>query len=132
MLPPVVSLPREQRLLLRMFSRLDAPRRASLQAFAEFLCQQQEQEEQRSAPSGAVEIQAPGDIPRPEEESVVAAMRRLTRTFPMIDRDALLDRATSLMTAHMLQGQPAAQVIDELEALFNEQYQIYLNQSHHP
>ncbi len=132
MLPQVVSLPREQRLLLRMFSRLDAPRRASLQAFAEFLYQQQEQEEQGDEAVVASEIQAPEDIPRPDEESVVAAMRRLSRTFPMINHDALLDRATSLMTAHMLQGQPAAQVIDELEALFDEHYQIYLNQFPHP
>jgi len=131
LLSPAVSLPKEQRLLLRMFSRLDAPRRASLQAFAEFLCQQQEQEEQGTAASAAPEPRTPVDIPRPEEESVVAAMRRLSKTFPMIDRDALLDRAASLMTAHMLQGQPAAQVIDELEALFAEQYQNYLNRSPH-
>ncbi len=131
MLSPAVSLPKEQRLLLRLFSRLDVSRRASLQAFAEFLCQQQEQEEQGNASSLASEIQAPEDIPRPEEESVVAAMRRLTGTFPMINRDALLDRATSLMTSHMLQGQPAAQIIDELEALFEEHYQIYLNRFPH-
>ncbi|HIE32782.1 MAG TPA: Crp/Fnr family transcriptional regulator [Thermodesulfobacteriaceae bacterium] len=131
MLSPAVSLPREQRLLLRLFSRLDAPHRASLHAFAEFLCQQQEQEEQGNASSVAPEIQVPEDIPRPEEESVVAAMRRLTATFPMVNRDALLDRATALMTSHMLQGQPVAQVIDELEVLFDEHYQIYLDRFPH-
>ncbi len=131
MLSPALNLPREQRQLLRLFTRLDDPRRASLQAFAEFLCQQQEEEAQDSE-RAAPEPQIPQDIPRPDEESVVAAMRRLTRTFPMINRDALLDRATSLMTAHMLQGQPAAQVIDELEALFEEHYQIYLDQHSQP
>ncbi|WP_456407364.1 hypothetical protein [Thiolapillus sp.] len=124
MLSPVSSLPREQRQLLRLYSRLDASRRATLHSFAEFLCQQQDDEKQQDA--AVAEQQAPVDIPRPEEESVVAAMRRLTKTFPMIDRDALLDKATSLMTSHMLQGQPAAQVIDELEALFEEHYHIYL------
>lgn len=126
MLSPALNLPREQRQLLRLFSRLDDPRRASLRAFAEFLCQQQDAEAldgERADPQPPV----PEDIPRPDEESVVAAMRRLTRTFPMINRDALLDRATSLMAAHMLQGQPATQVIDKLEALFEEHYKIYLD-----
>ncbi|WP_457667992.1 hypothetical protein [Thiolapillus sp.] len=128
MLSPVVSLPREQRRLLRLYSRLDDQRRASLEAFAEFLLQQQEQTGPALEAESAVP-RKPEDIPRPQEESVVAAMRRLTKTFPMIDRDALLDRATSLMTAHMLQGQPADQVIDELEVLFQEHYEIYLQKN---
>lgn len=128
MLSPAVSLPKEQRRLLRLYSGLDGKRRESLLAFAEFLWQQQEQESAQ-APAEASGPSLPEDIPRPQEESVVAAMRRLTKTFPMIDRDALLDRATSLMTAHMLQGQPAAEVIDELEVLFQEHYEIYLQKN---
>lgn len=112
--------------MLRLFSRLDTSRQASLRAFAGFLYEQQSSEEQRD--TAVSPTQVPADILRPDEESVVAAMRRLTRTFPMIDRDALLDKATSLMTSHMLQGKPAAQVIDELDALFREHYQRYLNQ----
>jgi len=131
LLSPAVSLPKEQRRWLRLFSRLDKQRRANLLAFAEFLYQQQEQQDWPDA-SVPPQIQDPLDIPRPEQESVVAAMRRLTKTFPMIDRDALLDRATSLMTSHMLQGQSAEQVIDELESLFDEHYQRYLNQHSQP
>ena len=129
MLSPALSLPKGQRRLLRLYAGLDEQRRASLQAFAEFLWQQQEQEGSSSQSNEVREPLRPEDIPRPKEESVVAAMRRLTRTFPMIDRDALLDRATSLMTAHMLQGRPAEEVIDELEALFQAQYEIYLQNS---
>ena len=129
MLSPVVSLPKEQRQLLRLYSRLDEQGRASLRAFAGFLLQQQEQDAADSRETVSREPKQPEDIPRPREESVVAAMRRLTKTFPMIDRDALLDRATSLMTAHMLQGQPAAEVIDELEALFQAHYEIYLKKN---
>lgn len=114
--------------MLRLYSGLDGQRRDSLLAFAQFLWQQQEQEGAQ-APADASGPSLPEDIPRPQEESVVAAMRRLTKTFPMIDRDALLDRATSLMTAHMLQGQPAAEVIDELEVLFREHYEIYLQKN---
>lgn len=118
----IPNLPKEPRRLLRLYNVLDDGRRASLLAFAEFLAQQQEDDKPRE-PS---EAQSPRELPRPEEESVVAAMRRLTETYPMIERDALLDQATSLMMAHMLQGQPAAEVIDELEALFDKHYQIYL------
>jgi hypothetical protein len=120
--PTPLNLPKEQRRLLRLYGVLDDGRKASLLAFAEFLAQQQE----GSNPREPSEAQSPRELPRPEEETVVAAMRRLTETYPMIERDALLDRATSLMMAHMLQGRPAAEVIDELEALFDEHYQIYL------
>jgi len=122
--PTPLNLPREQRRLLRLYGALDDGRKASLLAFAEFLAQQQENA--AGEPAEPVEIQTPRDLPRPEDESVVAAMRRLTETYPMIERDALLDRATSLMMAHMLQGQPASEVIDELESLFDEHYQRYL------
>jgi len=128
LLSPVVNLPKDQRRLLRLYAGLNEQRRASLQAFAEFLSQQQEQNDPGSQ-SASQETLQPEDIPRPQEESVVAAMRRLTKTFPMIDRDALLDKATSLMTAHMLQGQPAPEVIDELEVLFHEHYEIYLKKN---
>jgi len=125
--PTPLNLPKSQRRLLRLYSGLDEGRKDSLLAFAEFLAQQQENAETPDA-SATVEAQSPLDIPRPEEESVVAAMRRLTQTYPMIERDALLDRASSLMMAHMLQGRPAADVIDELETLFSQHYQHYLQQ----
>ncbi|WP_456374306.1 hypothetical protein [Thiolapillus sp.] len=126
--PNPLNLPKPQRRLLRLYSRLNDERKGSLLAFAEFLAQQQEggNDTDAAASSRQAEIQSPRDIPRPDEESVVAAMRRLTETYPMIERDALLDRATSLMMAHMLQGQPAVEVIDELEELFDQHYQLYL------
>jgi hypothetical protein len=123
--PTPLNLPKPQRRLLRLFTGLDDGRKASLLAFAEFLAQQQADTD-TPASSGVVETQSPLEIPRPDEETVVAAMRRLTETYPMIERDALLDRATSLMMAHMLQGQPADGVIDELEELFHQHYQLYL------
>ncbi|BAO45334.1 conserved hypothetical protein [Thiolapillus brandeum] len=124
--PTPLNLPKPQRRLLRLYSGLDDGRKSTLLAFAEFLAQQQEEDAAMPGVSEPEQAQPPGDIPRPEEETVVAAMRRLTETYPMIERDALLDRATSLMMAHMLQGQPAVEVIDELEALFSQHYQVYL------
>ena len=61
-------------------------------------------------------------IPRPEKESVVGAMKRLRKTYPMIDPDRLLDEASGLMSAHLLGGRPAADVIDDLEALFERHF----------
>jgi hypothetical protein len=70
-----------------------------------------------------VEGQFPRDIPRPHSETVVAAMRRLSQTFHMLDTSALLHEASDLMTAHLMQGRPAAEVIDELEAVFRRHYE---------
>lgn len=65
----------------------------------------------------------PTPQPRPERESVIAAIRRLTLTYPMLDRGPMLHQTAALMSAHVLHGRSAAAVIDELEALFLRQYQ---------
>jgi hypothetical protein len=44
----------------------------------------------------------------------------------MLERDQLLDQTSSLMMSHVLQGRDAASVIDELEVVFSEHYQRYL------
>ncbi len=63
------------------------------------------------------------NLPRPKEESVVAAIKRLTATYPMLDRALLLTDASSLMTAHVMHGKSAELVIDELEAMFANYFQ---------
>jgi hypothetical protein len=122
MLPPKSRLPEAERKLLALFSRLPAQGREQLLAFAEFLVE-------RSAATGTAATHAaeaaptrPLDIPRPEAESVIAAIRRLSQTFPMLDREALLHDTSALMTAHVMQGRPSAEVIDELELVFRRHY----------
>ena len=56
-------------------------------------------------------------------ESVVGAMRRLRRSYPMLDVDALFHRASALMSEHVLQGRPAQSVIDDLEEIFRAHYE---------
>lgn len=68
------------------------------------------------------EISLPENIERPEKESVVAAVRRLSATYPMVNKDTLLDKTASLVTQHMIQGRDAVTVIDELESIFRENY----------
>lgn len=70
--------------------------------------------------------QTPLDIPRPDQETVIAAIRRLSETYPMLDRTPLLSEASGLMAQHVMHAIPAAQVIDELERVFQTQYQAFL------
>ncbi len=79
-----------------------------------------------------VEIQAissPEDISRPNKESVVVAVKRLTATYPMVNKDKLLDKTASLVSQNMLQGRDAIEVIDELEIIFRQHYEILVSES---
>lgn len=75
-----------------------------------------------------LKIDAPAyvEIPRPAEESVIKAIRRLTATYPSMDKKDLLTKASSLMSQHLLQNRPAMDVIDELEQLFEKHYEAEL------
>ncbi len=118
MLPQKLNLPKDQRGLLRLYKALGAEDRQSLLAFAEFLLQ-------RSAdtvdlPLAKAEVKK---IPRPPVESVVSAIKRLSASYPMLDRSKLLTETSSLMTAHIMHGRSATDVIDELETIFSGYYQ---------
>jgi len=116
------SLGREQRRLLNLFDKLASPDRDTLMAFAEFLAARVSDDEgaEESVPA------QPKAIERPETESVVAAIRRLSETYHMLDRQDMLNDTASLMGAHVMQGRPASDVIDELESVFQSHYHRYL------
>ena len=118
-LPPQ-PLSAEQRRLIKLFGALGPGDKASLLAFAEFL---NGRSSELAEPAVA---QQPDVAPRPAQESVVAAMRRLSTGYPMLDKSVILHEAAGLMAAHTLQGRPAVEVIDELEGLFARAYQGYL------
>lgn len=101
--------------LLKIFETLDGERQRSLLDFAEFL----------QSRGGLVkkEITSPLDIPRPESETVVGAIKRLKQTYPMIESMTVFSTASSLMTDHMVKGRDAIEVIEEMEKLFEESYQ---------
>lgn len=84
-----------------------------------------------SSPSSA-EIPRPIDIPRPEEEGVVKAIKRLTAAYPMLDKQKLLDKTSVYMTNHIMHGHEASDVIDELEQLFKDQYELLINPTKTP
>lgn len=91
---------------------------ASLLDFAQYLVAQ-------SGDVEAVDHKAsePLAIPRPEEESVVAAIKRLSKTYPMLDKTQLFDQTSAVMSAHVLEDIPASEAIDRLEAIFAKIYQ---------
>lgn len=103
--------------MLELFARLDEPQRQTLLAFAEFLV------ERSPAAASREPIPEPEPIPRPADESVVAAIRRLSRSYHMLDKKDVLHRASALMAEHIMQGRDAVEVIDELEVVFHRRYQ---------
>lgn len=108
-----------ERRLLEGYRKLSGEQRRSMDDFLAFLLTQDHAE----SPQPPTE---PVDILRPERESVIKAMRRLTETYPMIDTAVLFSRASSLMSQNVIQGRPAGEVIDELESLFQQHYQQFL------
>ena len=89
-----------------------------LLGFAEYLLFRAEGPEQSQKA-----IPTPLDIPRPEKESVVAALKRLSSTYHMLDDTRLLNDASILMSQHIMQGREAEHVINDLQALFERFYQ---------
>ncbi|MGD9163859.1 MAG: hypothetical protein PVF13_03765 [Chromatiales bacterium] len=124
MLPKQYNLKSEQRRLLSLFDSLDAQGRETLLAFAEFL--QGRQQADCVADDEMPSVHDPKSIERPAKESVVKAIKRLSETYYMLERDQLLDKTSSLMMSHVLQGRDTVSVIDELEIVFSEHYQRYL------
>jgi hypothetical protein len=107
----------EPQRLQRLFRQLPPEQQQTLLAFAEFL-----QSRIASKPPPPTE---PVLKPRPPDESVVAAIKRLSQSYPMLDKAAMLDETSSLMSTHLLQGRDRIEVIDELEAVFLRHYEEF-------
>lgn len=113
------STPQEKR-LRSLFRELSAQDQDSLLKFAEFL-----------ASSSTAVVQANQSCPepllleRPSTESVVKAIKRLKKGYPMLSADKLLSPTSDLMAAHLIKGRPANEIIDELELVFADYYQQF-------
>ena len=103
--------------LQRLFARLDDEGRRSLLDFAAFLVERHGVSE--AAPTA---IPEPNLVPRPDNESVVKAIKRLSTSYFMVDRARILNKTSALMAEHVMQGRAATEVIDDLEALFEREY----------
>jgi len=110
--------------LLALYQRLPGEDQQTLMAFAEFL-QQRATVQKKTEPRS---LQLPGKSERPQQESVVAAIRRLSSCYPMLEKETLLHETSDLMSSHLLKGRAATEVIDDLEALFSSRYEEYRKQ----
>lgn len=98
--------------LLAAFERLDEGQQDALMDFAAVLAARDD--------TAAPAVMRPE--PRPPDESVVAAIKRLTRVYPAAERRRLMGPVSMLMAQHALQGRAAVEVITELEAVFERQH----------
>ena len=129
--PPVVGT-KQERKLLKCFKSLSEENQQTLIKFAKFLAdndqgsegsaEKSEQNEKSNKENSTSVVSTPNPIERPTKESVIKAIKRLNKTYPMIDKSTLLDRTSGLMTEHLLKGRDAVSVIDELESMFELAY----------
>ncbi len=112
---------RNERRLLSIFREIPDEQQSFLLAFAEFL-------QTRSRVERPVSSE-PVLIPAPENETVVKAIKRLSATYPMLDRSLVFNDTSSLMMQHVAQGRPAVEVIAELEALFRRLYDDFVQEN---
>lgn len=100
--------------LLAIIETLNDEKQTSLLDYAAYL--------QSQGDLVVTEVAAPVSIERPQEETVVGAIKRLKSTYPMIESMSIFSSASSLMTEHMINGRDSVEVIDEMQVLFEEAY----------
>jgi hypothetical protein len=111
----------EQR-LLGLLRQLGTTEQSSLLAFAEFLCSRQPAHVENN-PAQTLPIPEPEPIERPPVESVVAGLKRLARTYPMLDKSEMLSATSDIVATHIMKGTEPAAVIEQLEDIFREHYE---------
>lgn len=116
-----VSLTLSEKRALHLFRALSDEQQQTVSAFMEFLST-------HGTHSPSLKPAQPVELPRPEQESVVKAIKRLRATYPMLDQNKLFHETSEHMTGHLMHGKPAAEVIDELEAMFARHYQRYCDE----
>jgi hypothetical protein len=109
----------DERRLNRLYRSLGKEDRRTLLRFADFLAGSDE------GAASDEPVHEPKHLPRPAKESVVGAIKRLSYSYHMLDRSVMLNETSTLMAAHVLNGRPAKEVIDDLETLFARYYADY-------
>lgn len=114
-----ITTDQEQKRLLTAWQLLGKEERRTVRLFAEFLSHQTDL---NTTEKTTLTPQTPHPIPKPEKESAVLALKRLKKTYPMIEADlALLDDASRLLLKKIMGTTDAAVIID-LEELFAQRY----------
>ena len=108
--------------LTELFQQLGASDQATLLDFAAFLASR------TPAPRVVVKtepelVPEPEIIERPAQESVVGALKRLSKSYPMLDKTVMLGATSELVATTIMQGSDPVAVIDELEVIFKGHYE---------
>jgi hypothetical protein len=109
--------------LTEYFQQLAAGDQATLLAFAAFLASRSSLSQGVTVkPPEPVIIPEPEIMARPDGESVVGALKRLSKSYPMLDKAELLSATSDLVATNIMQGTDPVGVIDELEDIFRTHY----------
>jgi len=107
----------DEKKLLQFYRNLVDDNKQTLLKFAEFLAQNQSTELDEQLPEPVL-------ISPKENETVVGALKRLSASYPMLDKAKMLNETSTLMTQHVMHGRDKQEVISELEVLFETQYAL--------
>jgi methylthioribose-1-phosphate isomerase len=117
----------QSRQIAGLFQKLSSESQQTLLDFAEFLLHRETQNtESNDAGDEPRQKHEPLHQPRPQNENIINAIKRMRATYFMLNTDELLNETSSLMTQHIVHGRAANDVINELETLFESHYQKYL------
>lgn len=129
----------QEQTLLDLFRKLSEQDAQSLLRFAEFMATSgapvavqtgsQQLDEATDDTTQQAEIPQPESIDRPEEERVVDALKRLSATYYMLDKKKLLDKASEQVAQHVMFGIPARQAIDQIEEIFKQAYDKFVEEA---
>ena len=110
--------------LLQLFSQLSREDRQTLLAFAEFLSGRTVDVSEPAVvkPDAVAE---PEPIERPTHETIVAGLKRLSKTYPMLDKSEMLKATSDLVANNVMQGGDPREAINELERVFRAHYDQY-------
>lgn len=98
--------------LVSLYRSLPEADQQTLFAFAEFLLAR------RTGDAVTRVIPEVVKISRPEKETVIGAIKRLSASYPMLDKAKIFDQTSALVAQNVMQGRAANEVIDELEQIF--------------
>ncbi|MBF0427612.1 MAG: hypothetical protein HQL94_01705 [Magnetococcales bacterium] len=114
---------REKKQLLALWRELQPQEQKSVLQFAQFLASRQEKEGCEPLPPTIPDTPLP--IPRPEVESAVAGLKRLKKSYPMIEADEQVLGEASRILMGKVMGASDAEVITQLETFFADRYQAW-------
>ncbi|MCU7960861.1 MAG: hypothetical protein KZQ58_12885 [gamma proteobacterium symbiont of Bathyaustriella thionipta] len=127
---PFPRLSERERKLLKLFKTLAADEQGSLLDFAGFLSKRQGLESQApDTEQPAAVLAEPQLIAGPDDETVIAALKRLSGIYHMLPKERLLNKTANLMTAHIVKGQAADEIIVQLEDLFLLEYEAFKSEN---